>query len=189
MLLTFAVAMQEGQFGLGRQIKVQSVKAALQAVSQKYALDGYNNPRCTSLAQHALNFPIARLIKKFANNDQPPKPKLAIPVSTIFAIATKYTFSLHHWVVADLILVAFFNQFWVGEYTTPCKLRATHTNQLCKCDVRLWLSGQLLNHESSLTHLLWADSATISITNTQHGTKEAVVRHVAMEVPVARWLS
>ncbi len=33
MLLTFAVSMQEGQFGLEHQIKVQSVKAALTAVS------------------------------------------------------------------------------------------------------------------------------------------------------------
>ncbi len=62
MLLTFAVALRKGQFGLGRQIKVQSVKAALRAISQKYVLDGYSNPRCASPAQHALNLPIACLI-------------------------------------------------------------------------------------------------------------------------------
>jgi hypothetical protein len=65
MLLTFAVAMWEGQIGLGRQIKVQSVQAGLRAISQKYVLDAYINPRCTSPAQHALNLPIAHLIKIF----------------------------------------------------------------------------------------------------------------------------
>jgi hypothetical protein len=119
MLLTFAVALQEGQFGLGRQIKFQSVKAALQAISQKYVLDGCSNPRCAFLAQHALNLPIARLVKKFGNEDPPPQPKLAILVSTICAIATKYTFSLHHQVVADMILIAFIYLLQVGEYTTP----------------------------------------------------------------------
>jgi hypothetical protein len=63
MILTFAVAMQEGQFGLRCQIKVQSVKAALRAISQKYVLDGYSDPRHTSLAQHALNLLIACPIK------------------------------------------------------------------------------------------------------------------------------
>ena len=39
MLLTFAVAVREGQHGNGNQIKVQSVSKALCAVAQKYVLD------------------------------------------------------------------------------------------------------------------------------------------------------
>ena len=35
MLLTFAVAVQEGQFGLRNKVKVQSVSKALRAVGQK----------------------------------------------------------------------------------------------------------------------------------------------------------
>ncbi len=88
MLLTFAVAMQEGQYGLGRQIQVQSVAVALHAVAQKYVLDGHADPRRASPAQHSLNLLIARLIKKFGNDDPPPQPKLAVPVSTIWAITT-----------------------------------------------------------------------------------------------------
>jgi hypothetical protein len=38
------------------------------------------NPRRASPAQHALNLPIARLIKKFGNNDPPPQSELAFPV-------------------------------------------------------------------------------------------------------------
>jgi hypothetical protein len=64
MLLTFAVAVQEGQYGFGRQIQVQSVAVALRAVTQKYVLDGHADHRWASPAQHSLNLPIARLIKK-----------------------------------------------------------------------------------------------------------------------------
>ena len=44
MLFTFAVAVREGKYGLGRQIKVQSVFKALCAVAQKYVLDGHTDP-------------------------------------------------------------------------------------------------------------------------------------------------
>ena len=45
MLLTFAVAVREDWFGLGNQVKVQSVSKALLAVGQKYVLDGHQDPR------------------------------------------------------------------------------------------------------------------------------------------------
>ena len=59
MLLTFAVAVQEGQHGLGGRIQVQSVEVELRAVAQKYVLDGHCDPRRASPAQHSLNLPIA----------------------------------------------------------------------------------------------------------------------------------
>ncbi len=119
MLLTFAVAMQEGKYGLGGQIQVQSVKVPLQAVSQKYALDGHCDPQRASPAQHFLNLPIARLLKKFRDENPPPQPKLTIPVSTIQAIITKYNSSPHHAAVADLVVMAFFYLLRVREYTAP----------------------------------------------------------------------
>ncbi len=59
MLLTFAVAMQEDWYGIGCQVKVQSVTTALRVIAQRYILDGHSDPRCASPAQHALNLPIA----------------------------------------------------------------------------------------------------------------------------------
>ena len=38
-ILTFAVAMREGKYGLGGPVKVQSVKRALRHVAQKFVLD------------------------------------------------------------------------------------------------------------------------------------------------------
>ncbi len=171
MLLTFAVAVREGQYGCRRQIKVQSVTTALRAVAQKYVLDGHSDPRRASPAQHALNLPIARLIRKFGDDNLPPQPKLAIPVSTIKQIATKYKFNDHHEAVADLVVVAFFYLLRVGEYTTSSSKHEKRTIPLRKCDVRLWKDGKLLDHGLGRNALLEANSATISIANTKNGTK------------------
>jgi hypothetical protein len=117
MLITFAVAVREGQYGKGRQVKVQSVEEALRAVAQKYVLDGYADIRKSSPAQHNLDLPISRLLKKFGDADPPKEPKLAVPTSTIQKIKLKYTFSSHHMAVADLCIIAFFYLLRVGEYT------------------------------------------------------------------------
>jgi hypothetical protein len=180
MLLTFAVAVREGQYGIGHQVKVQSVTTALRAVAQRYVLERHSNPCRASPAQHTLNLPIARLIKKFKDNNPPPQPKLAILVLTIRQIATKYTFSAHHKAVADLVVVAFFYLSQVGEYTTSSREDEKRTVPLRKCDVRLWKDGNLLEHELELRELLMADSATISIANTKNVTKGAVVHHDAI---------
>jgi hypothetical protein len=84
-LLTFAVAVREGQYGKGHQVQVQSVEFALQAITQKYVLDGYLNPRCASPAQQSLDLPITCLLKIYDDEDPPPEPKLAVPISTITA--------------------------------------------------------------------------------------------------------
>jgi hypothetical protein len=185
MLLTFAVAVREGKYGLGRQVKVQSVAVALRSVAQKYVLDGHPDPRRASPAQHALNLPIARILKRFDDDDPPPEPKLAIPVSTITAIARGYRFTERHSVVADLVLVAFFYLLRVGEYTSQSNPRPKRTIPLRKCDVRLWKNGSILDHDSSSpAALLLADSATVSIANTKNGTKGAFVHHFAVGGPI-----
>jgi hypothetical protein len=68
-LLTFAVAVREGKFRLGRQVKVHSVAVALRSVAQKYVLDGHPDPCRASPAQHSLDLPIARILKRFDNED------------------------------------------------------------------------------------------------------------------------
>jgi hypothetical protein len=98
--------------------------------------------------------PIARLLKKFKDKDPPPQPKLAIPVSTIWAIIRKYNVSPHHAAVADLVVVAFFYLLRVGEYTASRRRQPKRTIPLQKCNVHLWRKGQLLDNESGLPTLL-----------------------------------
>ena len=66
----------------------------------------------------------------------------------------------------------------MGEYTASRRCQPKWTIPLRKCDVCLWRKGQLLDHDSGLPTLLTADSATISIANT-NGTKGAFVHHDA----------
>jgi len=184
MLLTFAVAVREGQHGNGSQVKVQSVSKALCAVAQKYVLDGHHDLRRSSPAQHSLDLPIARLLKKYDDEDPPPQPKLAVPMSTLETLIAKYTFSTHHRTVADLCIIAFFYLLRVGEYTSTTSSTQKRTIALRKCDIRLWSNGRVLSLEASLETLLGADAATICIANTKNGTKGAVVHHESIGGPV-----
>jgi hypothetical protein len=179
---TCAVAVREGKYSLGRQIKVQSVSKALRAVAQKNVLDRHSDPRQSSQAQHSLDLPIAHLLKKFGDDDPPAEPKLAIPTSTVKKIAQKYHFSYHHQAVADLCIIAFFYLLQVGEYHTPTikRKRCKRTIALRKCDIRLWCKGILLDPLADLATLLTADSGTICIENTKNRTKGAVVHHNAI---------
>jgi hypothetical protein len=160
-LLTFAVAVREGQYGLRAQVKVQSVERALRHVAQMLVLDGHPDPRRASPAQQSLDFPISRLIKKYRNEDPPAEPKLAIPISTITAIATNYRWDTHLDAAADLVIITFFYLLRVGEYTTSAKKKPKCTIALQDQDVRLWRKGQLIPHSAGLDLLLTADSATI----------------------------
>jgi hypothetical protein len=105
-LLTFAVAVQEGQYGLGDQVKVQSVEQALRHVAQRLVLDGHPDPRRASPGQHSLDLPIAWLIKKIRDEDPPPQPKLAIPISMITAVSKNYRMTPHLEAVQDLVIIA-----------------------------------------------------------------------------------
>jgi hypothetical protein len=78
-LLMFAVAVREGQYGLGDQVKVQSVEQALRHVAQRLILDGHPDPRQASPGQHSLDLPKAWPIKKFWDKDPPPQPKICHP--------------------------------------------------------------------------------------------------------------
>jgi hypothetical protein len=176
----FAVAVREGKYGLGNQVKVQSVEQALRHVAQRLVLDGHPDPRRGSPGQHSLDLPIAWLIKKFRDEDPPAQPKLAIPISTITALAKNYRMTPHLDAVTDLVIIAFFYLLQVGEYTTPHHVRTKRTIPLRDCDIRLWYQGKIIPHSAGLPALMRADSATISIAHTKNGTKGAVVHHEAI---------
>ncbi len=147
-------------------------------------MDGHPDPQRASPAQQSLDLSIARLIKKYHNEDPPAEPKLAIPISTITAVATNYRWNTHLDAAADLVIIAFFYLLRVEEYTTSAKKKPKCTIALRDQDVRLWRKGQLIPHSAGLDLLLTADSATICIAHTKNGTKEAVVHHKAFRGPI-----
>ncbi len=184
-LLTFAVAVWEGQYSNGHQVQVQSVAKVLRFVSQKLVLDGHPDPRRASPAQHALDLPIAWLLKKYGDEDPPPEPKLAIPISTITAPLEKYQWSTLLSAVADLVIIAFFYLLRVGEYTSPANPREKRTIPLWGCDIPLWTKdGHLIPHSVGVDALLQAKIATVCIAHTKNGTKGAVVHHSRGRGPI-----
>jgi hypothetical protein len=171
---------REGKYGLGNQVKVQSVEWALRHVAQRLVLDGHPDPRRASPGQHSLDLPIAWLIKKFRDEDPPAQPKLAIPISTITALSKNYRMTPHLDAVTDLVIIAFFYLLRVGEYTSPHRARTKRTIPLRDCNIRLWYKGKVIPHSAGRKALLQADSATICIAHTKNGTKGAVVHHDAI---------
>ena len=141
-LLTFAVTIRRGKYGKKRKVRVQSVEKALRHVGQRFVLDRYPDPRRQFATGKDLDLPIARLIKKYRDEDPPAEQKLAIPVSTIETIATKYTFSAYHQAVADLIIIAFFFLLRIGEYTVPSRKDRDkkRTVELRSKDITLWFN-------------------------------------------------
>ncbi len=176
--------MREGQYGLGSQVKVQSVKRALPHVTQRLVLDKHPDPQQASSAQHALDLPIAWLIKKFRDEDPPAQPKLAIPILTITALSKNYRMTPYLEAVTNLVIIAFFYLLRVGEYTTPHSARTKKTTPLWDCDIILWYWGKIIPHLAGLRALMQADSTTICIAHTKNDTKGAVVHHEAIGSPI-----
>jgi hypothetical protein len=136
---------REGQYGKGHKVQVQSVEFALRAVAQKYLLDGYPDPRRASPAQQSLDLPIACLLKKYGDEDPPPEPKLAVPISTITGIAEKYRWTAHLSAVADLVIIAFFYLLRVGEYTSPA---TPQRNGPSRCGTVIFVCGLVMGTSS-----------------------------------------
>jgi hypothetical protein len=160
-LLTFAVAMQEGKYGLRATVKVQSVKRALRHVAQKLVLDRHPNPRKALPTQQQLDLPISWLIKRFQDSDPMAEPKLALFVLAISAISQNNQWNPHLDAVVDLVTMAFFYLLQVREYTSPAQSRAKCTIPLQRSDICLWKNGILLLHSAGLTTLLKVDSVII----------------------------
>jgi hypothetical protein len=78
-------------------------------------------------------------------------------------------------VAANLIVLAFFFLFRVGEYTRSSDARLTIP--IRKQDVKLWRGGYILPNDSPLAVLLTADAVTICLENQKNGHKNAVLHH------------
>ena len=185
-LLMFAVAIRRGKYGQKHQVRVQSVSKALRHVTQAFVLAKVSDPRWKFAAGKDFDLPIERQLKQYRDADPPPKPKLAIPVSTVKTLKSGYVFSSYHRAVADLVIIAFFYLLRVGEYTVSSRKdrKKKRTVPLRTKDVTLWKGDRPLAHSAPLATLLMATSATIKLENTKNGTKNATVHHGAQGGPV-----
>ena len=108
-----------------------------------------------------------------------------MPVYLVKQITTRYDTSSQpiHNATAELISIAFFYLFRVGDYPIPHKVkvngkweRATHIRQFRVQDVGFFKYGQVLPRSSSLETLLSSDSTTLKF-STQKNDKMGQAIH------------
>jgi hypothetical protein len=118
IVLAFAAKIRLGDLGMGAQVQLGSVSAALCHVGQMFELAGFRDPRKIQ-GSPELHLAVSRLYRSYKNQDPPPKSQIALPVEVFENIQTHEgtSRSLGLQAVADLITIAFFFLFRVGEYT------------------------------------------------------------------------
>jgi hypothetical protein len=79
------------------------------------------------------------MYRTYQNADQPPKSQITLPATVFEDVAANEEKSKSHGLqaAADLIIIAFFFLFRVGEYT-PAGTRRTKTVQFRLCDLTFW---------------------------------------------------
>ena len=176
LLLGFAARVRTGAYGLGNQVKVQSVTDALSAISQTCKLVGKPSPVLEKEGEYIL--PIRRLIEGFRRQDPPAIPQLALPVEVPtearrLGYLTKDTKQM---AAGDLSVIGYYYLLRSGEYTKPRKVKrngqyvhATRTKQFRVRDIGFWKDGSILPRSSKPHILVTADAATMKISNQKNG--------------------
>ena len=184
----FAARVRQGVFGLGEQIRVGSVTAALSAISKTIELAGQPSPLYRGEQKYQL--PIERQIEGYRRLDPPTVPQLAVPVTVakeaFLAADAADPFAA---TVGRLTLVAFYFLLRVGEYTKPRTVTrngitqpATRTVQFTVGNVGFFRNGKVVPRGSSLKQLLKADLAVLKITNQKNGRMgQTITQHATHE--------
>ena len=184
ILTGYAARVRAGAFGLGNEVKVQSVSNALASVSKTIELAGERSP--IYAAHETYKLPIQRCLEGFRREDPPAIPQLAVPVKvTKEAVQQAYKNRCpQQQAIGDLIVIAFFYLLRSGEYTKPKMVkengawkRATRTKQFRIMDVGFYKDGKILPRRSPLHHLETAESATLKISNQKNGRMGQTIHH------------
>ena len=119
----FAARVRTGAYGLGDQVRVQSVTDALAAISKTCQLVGKPSPVYKVEREYIL--PIKRLIEGFKRKDPLSIPQMAVPkeVSEAAAQLAYLTTNPRQHAVGDLCIIAFYFLLRSGEYTKPRKVK------------------------------------------------------------------
>jgi hypothetical protein len=175
VLMAFAVRARSGTFGKnGKQVGCQSVATALRHVSQTFVLASYGDPR-REIYSPKLSLAFTRLYNSYRNEDPPPKPQLALPISVIEDVMKNEGASLDpkDQALADLVILAFFFLLQVGKYT-PSGTQITRTTQIRRKDLQFWRKHPTvlmyqISPMTTLPDLLTADSVTTTLDNQKNG--------------------
>ena len=122
-------------------------------------------------------------LKGFKRNDEPSRPKLAIPVIVVqFLVYSAQFQDKKTKAIADLCLIAFYYLLRVGEYTYHKKSQRRRTKQFRVGDVKFWNNTHTLPPEyHSVLKLFQACTAsTLGISNQKNGRRNQVIHQEAI---------
>ena len=123
ILTGYATQVRAGTYGLGNEVKVQTVSNALAAISKTIELAGECSPVYQDHEKYIL--PIQRCLEGFRRDDPPAIAQLAVPVAVPNkALALAYATSCPlQQAAGDLIIIAFYFLLRSGEYTKPKRIK------------------------------------------------------------------
>jgi hypothetical protein len=189
VVTAFASRVRTGFYGLGNQVKVQTVTTALTSISKTSELAGQQSPIYRSPNTYQL--PIERMVEGMRRDDPMPTPQLAVPVGVPEKCHEMGNLigSEKAKAEGDLALIAFYYLLRVGEYTKIKYIRtskgkrrkATRTVQFRVKDVGFFADDCVINSKTaSLELLLQASSATLRIENQKNGNMGDAIHHEAI---------
>jgi hypothetical protein len=181
LFMAFARAVRDGEFDHGKRASHSKVTKTLQCCASYMVDHGFADPRRQDPSQKEFDPSFRRLLKRYKQEDPPPKRQLALPVSTIRWIASTYGRSadLRLQAIGDLVTLAYFFLLRVCEYATTTETRLTQP--LRKRDVRLWRGHDPISPDADWETLASATSVTICLAMQKNGDKDSVLHHTSSE--------
>jgi hypothetical protein len=181
VILAFAAKVRTGDLGMGARVQLGSVSSSLRHVGQMFELAGFRDPRKPQ-GTAELHLAISRMYRAYQNQDPPPRSQIALPVEVFQDLAANEgrSNSLGLQATSDLIVIAFFFLFRVGEYT-PAGTKKTRTVQFRLCDMTFWKrQGQhtiAIAYDAPDQEILDAISVTYRLDNQKNTHRDDTLSH------------
>ena len=179
-ITAFGAMVRAGELGRGNQIKVGSVRAAINAVASTIALERGETPLHNEGGDYHLA--IRQMFDGWAKEDPPVEKKLAVGVDLPEEACARGRRSKKAKLMAigDWILIAFYFLLRIGEYTMKATRNDTkQTVQFRMKDVAFFgkTDGRLslLPLNASDEEIMEADGATLRLGNQKNGYKNACI--------------
>jgi hypothetical protein len=189
LFLAFAQWLREGGSNNGRQARGSQIENTLRHCAQVFDSLGHQDPRRSSVNQKLLDKDFSTLQRKYKEADPPPKSQLALPAKLFRWVSEDYR-SMHTahpniLSLADLIVLAFFFLFRVGEYicASPGTQQKRRTIPLRKKDIQLWRGDTKIALEAPLNLMLTADKVSMSLENQKNGARGQMITHSSTGCP------
>ena len=188
VLTAFAGLVRVGAFGHGRKVQASTVTSYISSVGQTISLARNANP--TKIDGGTKFLPrLSQMLDGFRKEDPPTNKKLPIEVDIPELLCIRglaESASAQERAVGDLVLLAFYFLWRVGEYTVKQGRNSSkQTRQFCMRDVLFYkrnAAGQLRQLSASLApddSILLADGVSFMLRNQKNGWKNICIHHEA----------